>query len=528
MSESKLTLRDAMKQAIAAHNSGALAKAERLYKAVLATKPDHPNALQLLASIESQRGHNEDALRLFDKSLAIRPDHFDTLYNCAAAYLELNRFKEAAACYRRALASKADPACHSNLIFVMNFDADTSAEEQHAERARWCALHTQALAPVAGHANDRDPNRRLRIGYVSSHFRSQAATYGFGGAIVCHDKSRFEVVCYSDTRKEDEVTSQLRAHADIWRQTAGLSDDDLSGVIRADRIDILVDCVGHMRDNRLLAFARKPAPIQVTAWGEPAGTGLKTMDYLFADQVLVPESERPLLAERVFDLPNFLGYWQPDAVPEPATLPALARGYVTFGSFNRPNKIQEPVLRRWAAILRALPSARLVIKSAGPAADVSHPIRIRRVLESEGIGAERVTLLRRTTRAEHFAAYRDIDIALDPFPHGGGMTTLDALWMGVPVVTLCGGTIASRLAAASLTALDLTDFMAPDIESYVGLAVAKARDLKGLAETRATLRERMTRSAIGDPTLYARAVEAAYVEMWRTWCAGNDPAAGRR
>jgi predicted O-linked N-acetylglucosamine transferase (SPINDLY family) len=283
-----------------------------------------------------------------------------------------------------------------------------------------------------------------------------------------------------------------------------------------------------MRDNRLLAFAGRPAPIQVTAWGEPAGTGLKTMDYLLADPVLVHASERPLLAERVFDLPNFLGYWQPDAVPEPAPLPALARGYVTFGSFNRPNKIQDPVLRRWAAILRALPTARLVLKSAGPSADVSHPIRIRPVLESESIGSERVTLLGRTRRLEHFAAYHDIDIALDPFPHGGGMTTLDALWMGVPVVTWRGGTIASRLAAASLTALDLADFIAPDAESYVALAVAKARDLKGLAETRATLRERMARSAFGDPTLYARAVEAAYAEMWRTWCAGKDRTTARR
>ncbi len=522
MSETKLTLREAMKQAVAAHNAGALAKAERLYRAVLAAKPNHANALQLLGLVESQRGHNENALRLFDRSLGIRPDHFDALYNCAAAYFELNRIKEALDCYRQALAIKADPVCHSNLIFVMNFDGEASAAEQHAERARWNMLYARALAPrIASHANEPDPNRRLRIGYVSSHFRSQAATYGFGGAIVCHNKSRFEVVCYSDTRKEGEVTARLRAHADIWRHTAGLSDEDLAKLIRADEIDILVDCVGHMSNNRLLTFARKPAPIQVTAWGEPAGTGLKTMDYLFADPVLVPESERPLLAERVFDLPNFLGYWQPDDVPEPPPLPALARGYVTFGSFNRPNKIQDPVLRCWAAVLRALPTARLVLKSAGPSVDVSHPARIRRVLESEGIDTERVTLVGRTKRHEHFAAYREIDIALDPFPHGGGMTTLDAIWMGVPVVTWRGGTISSRLAAASLTALGLGDFIASDAEGYVALAVGKASGLKALAKTRAGLREKMAHSAVGDQNLYARAVEAAYVAMWREWCAGD-------
>lgn len=522
MSKIQLTLPDAMKRAVAAHNAGQHAKAAHIYEAVLAAKPDHVGALQLLGSIETDRGHNENAVRLLEKALALKPAYFDALYNCGGAYFGLNRIKEAEACYRRALATTPNPVCHSNLIFAMNFDGDVSAAEHQAERARWDELYAKALgAHIAPHANDPKPNRRLRIGYVSGHFRAQASAFAFGGMIVHHDKTRFDVVCYSDTKKEDNVTAALRAHADIWRQTRGLSDQALSELIRADGIDILVDCVGHMRHNRLLTFARKPAPIQVSAWGEPTGTGLKTIDYLFADPVLVPENERPLLAERVVDLPNFIGYWLPKAVHEPAQLPALAKGYVTFGSFSRPSKIQGAVLRCWATILRALPTARLAMKWVGPSVDISHETRVRDILKSEGISGERVMTRMRVRRRQHFAAYDEIDIALDPFPHGGGMTTLDALWMGVPVVTWRGPTICSRLAAASLTALGLTDFIASDVESYVALAVAKANDLGALAKTRAGLRERVANSAIGNPERYARAVEAAYVEMWRDWCANK-------
>jgi protein O-GlcNAc transferase len=276
--------------------------------------------------------------------------------------------------------------------------------------------------------------------------------------------------------------------------------------------------VGHMGGHRLLVFARKPAPIQVTAWGEPTGTGLTAMDYLLADPVLVPESERTLLAEQVFDLPNFLGYWVPDSLPEPGALPAIANCHVTFGSFNRLAKIQDPVLRSWAAILRALPDARLVIKGDLRDGEPGVEEAIVDVFAKEGIGRERFTLLGYSARADHFKAYQQIDIALDPFPHGGGMTTLDALWMGVPVVTWSGHTISSRLSAASLTALGLTDFIAGDRESYISLAVEKSSNLDALARLRSSLRERVAGSAIGDPLLYARTVEAAYRQMWRRWC----------
>lgn len=521
------------------------------YSSVLSRRPDDVRALTNRATAFKHVGQYEQALADYDRVLAIDPDHADALYNRGNALIDLGRSDEAIASLRRALAADParadirsseahalfdarrpdeairdfrrvldgaqDDAAHSSLIFALNFDPDATTADQQAERTRWAAGYQQAFPAERRHGNVPDPDRRLRVGYVSSHFRQQAATYAFGGVIVSHDRAQLDVTCYSDTVVEDDVTARLRANVDRWRETSGLSDDELAQLIRSDQIDILVDLVGHMRGNRLAVFARKPAPVQVTGWGEPTGTGLKAMDYLLADPVLVTAAERHLLAEQVYDLPNFLGYWTPEPLPESGPLPALASGYITFGSFNRFAKVLDPVLRCWAAILRAVPQSRLVLKDRllDRASQVQPMLA---VLVEEGIAPERVTFLDQSDRAGHFAAFDGIDLALDPFPHGGGMTTLDALWMGVPVVTWSGRTISSRLAAANLSAVGLTDFIAADRESYVDLAVRMASDVVALAQLRATLRGLMANSPVGDPLSYARAVEAAYRDMWRRWC----------
>jgi predicted O-linked N-acetylglucosamine transferase (SPINDLY family) len=491
------------------------------YDRALALELNHVEAWAGRGNVFAQTARYSQAVAAYDTALALEPDHADSWVGRGNALLDQSKIDEAIVCYRRVASSKAE--FHSNLIFARNFDLDATTVEQQAERARWDELHAQRFAAsIRLHANDPVADRRLRIGYVSSHFRHHASAYGFGGVLLSHDPKSFEVVCYSDVLQEDDVTARFRAHAAKWHRTAGLSDDALVDLIRSDRIDILVDLVGHMRGHRLLAFARKPAPVQVTAWGEPSGTGLGAIDYLLSDPVLVPVAERAFLAEEVIDLPNFLGFWVPDPVPEPRDPPVLRRGCVTFGSFNRLAKVRDPVLRVWAAILRSLPSAHLVLKDRG-LADSDQCARVHAILREEGISPGRVELLGAMSRTEHYLAYHEIDIALDPFPHTGGITTLDALWMGVPVVSWSGSTIPSRYTAAILSAAGLAEFIASDADSYVKLALAQAADVDGLCRLRAGLRSRIANSTFGDSARYTKAVETAYRQMWERWCTGAVP-----
>jgi predicted O-linked N-acetylglucosamine transferase (SPINDLY family) len=471
---------------------GRLDEAALQFRHALDCKPDYAEANSELAAVLQQLGQLAEAQACARRALEIRLDDVGSLNVLGTSLLAMGRAEEAIDCFRRAVAARPEyPALHSNLIFALNFDPTANAADRQNERAAWAERHASLFTgAIRAHDNDRDPDRRLRIGYVSSHFRRQAATCAFGGVIVNHDADRFEVICYSDTMHEDTVTQRLVECADTWHRTAGLDDDALANLIQTDCIDILVDLVGHMRGHRLLVFARKPAPIQVTAWGEPSGTGLKTMDYLFADPVLVTPENRKLLTEEVIDLPNFLGLWLPQTAPEPKPLPARSRGHITFGSFNRLGKVQEQVLASWAAILRSVAGSRLVLKDR-TLIDSSQQQRILTSFAAHGVETGRITLLDLPDATEPYEAYHDIDLALDPFQHSGGITTLEALWMGVPVVTCVGRTIPSRLTAASLSALGLTDFIAPDVEAYVKLAVAKARDTDGLARLRSTLRKRV-------------------------------------
>jgi len=506
---------------------GRFREAEACYREAIRAKPGLPEAHGNLGGVLNDLGYPTQAEICCRAALRLKPDFPAAHVNLGNALKDLGCLKEAAGCYREAM--RIDPSCveaHTNLIFVMNFDADVTLAEQQRERTRWFDVHGRRLAVAADHANEPDPDRRLRVGYVSAHFRHQAATYAFAPVVLGHDPERFEVFCYSDTTAEDELTQKFRAGVHSWRNTVGASDEKLAALMRADRIDILVDTVGFMSGHRLLAFARKPAPIQATGWGEPTGTGVPAMDYLLADPVFVPNSARRLLTEQVIDLPCVLAYWTPHELPEPSPLPALANGYVTFGSFNRLTKITDLVLECWAAILRRIPNARLVLKDR-MLDDPGQARRISSFLGHRGVADDRLAMLGRSTRSDHFAAYRGIDIALDPFPHGGGMTTLDAAWMGVPAITCPGETMSSRLAAASLTVLGLVDFIAADRSACIDVAVAKASDLTGLSALRHSLRARMMQTPIGDSAAYTRAVESAYRAVWRRWCETRLSAAER-
>ncbi|HXW26920.1 MAG TPA: tetratricopeptide repeat protein [Xanthobacteraceae bacterium] len=505
--------------ALALQRLGRLTEAVAHFTRAVTLKPDNAEAHNNLAGVLHSLGRVIEADAAYRTALRLNPNYPEAYVGLGNVLRDLGMHADALASYRTALRLNPDlDLAHTNLIFAMNFAVGISARDQQHERRRWYERYGKRYAAsIPRHRNRPDPGRRLRIGYVSAHFRHQAATYAFAPVILEHDSDKFEVFCYSDTVRTDDLTERIRGSVPGWRSVVGLDDDRLGKLIETDGIDILVDAVGFMAGNRLLAFARKPAPIQVTGWGEPTGTGMPTMDYLFADRTLVPVEARSLLAERVVELPCFLCYWTPEPLPDPGPPPALTNGHVTFGSFNRLSKINDEVLRCWAAILRSVPAARLVLKDH-LLRDVALQARINRVLAREGIDVRRIAMLGSSDRAGHFRAYQAIDIALDPFPHGGGMTSLDALWMGVPVITWPGETISSRLAAASLTALGLADFVAPDQTAYVSLAAATATDASALAALRTSLRGRLANSPVGNAAAYARAVEAAYRSMWERWC----------
>jgi predicted O-linked N-acetylglucosamine transferase (SPINDLY family) len=398
-------------------------------------------------------------------------------------------------------------------------EVGTGFREHQEERRRWYERHAARFASeIVPHANNRDPERRLRVGYISPYMmRNSFGTWLFRPLIRKHDRSRFEVFLYSDVKTPDRDTQSFRDTDSVWRETVRFNDEALADLIRKDQIDILVDLTGHASANRLLTFARKPAPVQISAWGHPTGTGLPVMDYLFADPVAVPEDVRPLFAETVVDLPCFLGYEPPEYAPAIVSPPAAEGRPMTFGCLNRLSKITARCLGLWSRLLSDMPNTRLVLKDP-QLSDPRMRSRIAKVFIDCGINEDRLTFLTSTPHDQHLAAYNEIDIALDPFPQSGGVSTFEALWMGVPVVALLGPSVSGRGAAAILSSLGLQDWVADSEDTYLALAKRKASDIPALAELRRGLRPLMAGSPAADSSQYTRAVEAAYREVWRSYC----------
>lgn len=488
----------------------------------LAINPDFAEAHNNLANVLKDARRYDEAIAHYRQAIAIKTDYAEAWNNLGTALGLLNQYEEAISCYRKALAIKPDfSEAHSYLIFTLDFLPGSGFADQQAERARWYDDHAARFASqIKPHANSRDPDRRLKLGYVSADFRRHSAALAIGPVIRHHDRDNFDVVLYSGVKREDEVTKDFKSRATLWRPVAGLSDDALVEQIRADGIDILIDLSGHTEGNRLLAFARKPAPVQMTGWGHALGTGVRTIDYFLADPVSVPADVRPLFAETVIDLPAIIGYEAPAYAPEISALPALSGQPLTFGSFNRISKLTPATLAVWSRLLQAVPESRLLLKDS-QLSDPGERRRISEVLSGYGVDSARLLLLPGTSHAEHLAAYGQMDIALDPFPTNGGVTTTEALWMGVPVVALLGSSVSSRVSAAILSGLGLKDWIAAGEEDYVAIAARHATDRAALSALRGQMRASMLASLVGNPTAYCRAVEAVYRRAWRSYCLGG-------
>lgn len=534
--------------------------AEAAYRGALAIRPDYAEALTNLAAVLATLGRRADALAAARRALSIdpglaeahnnlglllaadgqldaaagaygravelKPDYAGAWNNLAGLHKDRGELPAALAAYRRALDHKANfAAAHGNLLLCMSHDPATTPHALHAESRRWDALHAAPLATSGAAAarlpgNEPSRDRRLRVGYLSPDFRKHSVAFFVEPLLAAHDRARVEVVCYGEVRNPDGVTARLRGLADRWRSTVGMTDAEVARLIRDDRIDVLVDLAGHTADNRLLALAERPAPVQVTWLGYGATTGMTAVDYRLSDAVADPEGEADRVhSETLVRLPcGFLCYRPPADAPEVADMPLRAAGAVTFGSFNNLAKITPEVVATWARLLRRVPGARLLIKSQR-ANDPAFNGRLLDLFVGQGVGRARVRFMapRPSIRA-HLAAYGEVDIALDSFPYNGGTTSCEALWMGVPLVTLRGDRHVGRMGASILRRLDLDELVSETPKGYIDRAAALARDPERLAALRRGLRARMRTSPLCDAEGFARAIEAAYRRMWHRWC----------
>lgn len=508
---------------VALMDQGKLKEALPHYQQAVTLRTEDTSAQNNLGVALMEEGKLQEALACFFEAVRIQPDSVEAHNNLGNALMKQGKREEAIACYREALRLKPDFAyAHSNLLFSLNYDPHADPDAVFAEHRRWGTLRglegAGRAAATAPPVHDPDPERRLRIGYVSPDFRGHALICCFEPILANHHPDRVEAICYAEVRAPDATTARLQALAHGWRSTIGLNDAQMADLIRQDRIDILVDLAGHTANHRLRVFAHKPAPVQVTYLGYPNTTGLTTVDYRLTDAVLDPPGAPwgTRYTEQLVRLEaGFCCFAAPQAAPEINPLPATQAGRVTFGSLHNLAKLNDDVVNLWCQVLQAVPTARLLLfrnTLTGETRDF-----IRRLFTERGIAADRLELRH---EGNPLAAYADIDLSLDVFPWTGHVISCESLWMGVPVLTLRGKRAASRLTASVLTRLGLTDLIADSPEQYVSLAISLARDLDRLAQLRCELRERM-RTRVGDGLVFTRGLEEAYRVMWHNCCAGR-------
>ncbi len=506
----------------ALRDKGQLDEAIAACRQAITLRPGYPEAHINLGNALRDNRQLDEAIAAYRQAITLRPNDAEAYNNLGTAWSDAGQLDEAVAAYRQAVARAPDNAgIHSNLVYTMHFHPAYDAQTVAEEHGRWNLHHAEPLKKfIQPHNNDRSPDRRLRIGYVSPDFREHPVGRFLRPLLEHHDHWNFEIVCYAQVLVPDAITQRLRSYADGWRGIVGLSDTQAADLIRRDRLDILVDLTMHMAHNRLLVFACKPAPVQVTYLAYCSTTGLQTMDYRLSDPYLDPPGgDESFYTEQTIRLPETYWCYQPNIAPrEVGPLPVLQLGHITFGCLNNFCKVSEPTLAAWAKLLRAVPNSELLLH----AYKGSHRQRLQARLERDGVVPKRVRFAGFMPAEKYFALYRQIDIALDTFPYGGGTTTCDALWMGVPVVSLVGKTAVGRGGLSILSNVGLPELAARSEQEYVAIAAALANDLPRLSRLRATLRHQMEQSPLMDAPRFARHVEAAYRQMWHTWCRSAD------
>ena len=496
--------------------------AESSYRQALTLQPGSVDALANLGKVLQSQGLFSQAEQYFRKAITVQPELPD-LYNELGMSLNgQGRPIDAVDVFRKAIVLQPDfQQASSNLLLTLNYTSDFSPGQVFSEHVRWGKAVEARIEPYVDHLNTRDPDRRLRIAYISPDFRDHSVACFFEPLLKNHDPGAVETFCYSDVQQPDAVTKRLAGEADCWQSVVGMSDEQVSSLVRGDQIDILVDLTGHTARNRLPALASRPAPVQVTWLGYPNTTGLSVIDYRLTDIWTDPKGVTDnFYTESLVRLPNgFLCYQPLIEPPELTACPSLETGHVTFGSFNSFIKMAPGVFQIWAAILHAVPGSRLLLKNFS-LNDASIRAQCQDAFQSLGIGADRLELHAiLPSRQAHLELYRRIDIALDTFPYNGTTTTCEALWMGIPVVTLAGDLHARRVGISLMNMLGLPQLIAADRDEYCRLAVALASDIDQRQQWRALLRARMEASSLCNGAEFACKVELAYRGVWAKWCA---------
>ncbi len=508
-------------------NLGRIEQAITSYREATRLNPCAAKAHYNLAVLCAEHARHDEGLSAARTALRLKPDYVLAHGVLANLHIQGGLIDEAIAGYQQALALASDAGVYSNMLFALNHHAGASPEAIYRQHRLWGERYGHVTDALPALGNRPDPDRPLRIGYVSPDFRSHSVAFFIEPVLTHHDRSRFEVYCYSELSEAlyDETTTQLRSLANRWRSSLGLNDRALAEQIRADGIDLLVDLAGHTSRHRLLAFAYRPAPLQLSYLGYCNTTGLPTMDYRLTDEWADPAGQEAFHTEQLVRLPRgFLCYQPPHDAPVVSTLPAYTAGYFTFGSFNALGKITPEVVALWASILAAVPGSRLVLKNRtwNNNNGTSACARYLAMFETHGITCERVEFVGwMPSRTAHLDLYGRIDLALDTFPYNGTTTTCEALWMGVPVITLAGDRHAGRVGVSLLTRIGLTEFIAQTHDEYVKLAVQLAGDNERLGQQRAEMRERMKQSTLCDAAAFTADLEQAYREMWIKWCEQN-------
>ena len=481
----------------------------------------HLNEAITLAAI----GQSATAITSFQRALEIDPERRDAHLGMSNVLKDMGEYESALKSVRRAL--ELDPGCflaHNNLLFIYNYVAGQPPSLPFADAQRFGEMAARLAHPHTSWPNVPDPDRRLRVGLVSGDLGDHPVGYFLESvltALSSQTPARVDLFAYTNRAGDDMMSQRLRACCKEWRSVVRLSDEALAQCVREDGIDLLIDLSGHTARNRLSAFALKPAPVQLTWLGYLATTGLATVDYVIADAWTFPEAEEVNFTEKVWRLPeSYLCFTPPAHDVMPAAPPAISNGYVTFGSCNNLTKMNDDVVALWSRVLMAVPNSRLLLKSTQLHADVVRKKVVER-FGAHGIEAERLILKTPVPRGEHLATYHEMDIALDPFPYPGVTTSVESLWMGVPVLTLAGERFLSRQGVGLLMNAGLPEWVAKDLNDYVARAVAHSGDLQGLTRLRASLRQQVLASPIFDAPRFAIHFEAALRGMWQLWCAKN-------